>query len=383
VSGRRILLNGRPAELSEQPLKSGGEAAVFTVAGDDGVVVKLYRDTPGPEQERRLERMLLMNPLGGRPVGSSQPSELAWPTASARSLDGDFLGYAMRRFGEPRHVRLIGLFTRAQRLRLFPEHADWRFLLGVCWNLAFMTARMHAEDLVVGDFSSNNVVVDGNGYVTFLDCDSIAFTDPTTRESFPCLMQTADYCAPERQKGGPATAATDDFALAVLVYQLLTVGNHPFGGVPHDSDSQATVKDNIAASCSYVVQPERLIVPRGALDPAVLPPPLLTLARAAFGPGVLDPSARPTAEHWLRALDQERARVRRCPDRPHHAYGSHLDGCPWCERERRTGQDDFNLPVPTQPRLPPVVPARAHHGRTALIAAVLLLLIVILLLVAS
>ena len=115
MTGPRILLTDRQVVLSELPLKSSGEAAVYTVVGDDDIVVKLYRDTPGPEQERRLERMLTMTPPGGRP--------------------------------------------------------------------------------------------------------------------------------------------TD---------------NHPFGGVPHDSDSQSTVKDNIAASCSYVVRPERIIRP-GRLQPGCGP----------------------------------------------------------------------------------------------------------------
>ncbi|MFD9795747.1 hypothetical protein ACFWXK_32885 [Streptomyces sp. NPDC059070] len=351
--GRTVLLGGVPVVLAAAPLKGGGQAAVYTVEGHDGIVVKLYRDPPGPEQERRLNRMLTMAPLGGRPTDRSQRPELAWPTAPAHAPGGEFLGYAMQRFGEPEHVQLVGLFTRAQRLRLFHDRADWRFLLGVAWNLAFMTARMHHEGLVIGDFSSSNVVVDANGFITFLDCDSIAFTDAVTGELFPCLMHTTDYSAPERQAGGPATRASDDFALAVLVYQLLTAGNHPFGGVPHDSDADSTVQDNIAASISYVVRPERVVVPRGTVDPSVLPPGLLELARAAFGPGVTDAAARPTAEQWLRALDRERAAVRVCPERPRHTFGSHLDACPWCVRAVATGHDVFNLgAVPAAPVAP-------------------------------
>lgn len=83
--------------------------------------MKIYREPPGAEQERRLQRMLTMAPLGGRPTHQSQPPELAWPTALARSPSGDFIGYAMARFGEPKHVQLVGLFTRSMRLRLFPE----------------------------------------------------------------------------------------------------------------------------------------------------------------------------------------------------------------------------------------------------------------------
>ncbi|MGW0826903.1 hypothetical protein [Streptomyces sp. NPDC002845] len=382
MSGRTVLLDGKPVTLAELPLKGGGQAAVFPVQGDPGIVVKIYRDPPGPDQERRLTRMLTMSPLAARPTDASQPPELAWPTAIARGTDGEFIGYAMRRFGEPGHVQLIGLFTRAQRLKLFPGRADWRFLLGVAWNLAFMTARMHYDNLVIGDFSASNVVVDANGFVTFLDCDSIAFTDPATGEQFPCLMHTTEYSSPERQAGGPATRQSDDFALAVLVYQLLTAGNHPFGGVPHDSASESTVKDNIAASVSYVVRPELVIIPRGTIDPSVLPPDLLTLARAAFGPGVHAPASRPPAEAWLRALDKERSQVRVCPARPLHTYGSHLPTCPWCTRAALTGHDVFNGPQATPTPVPPQEeqPTDSYAALkivAAVITVVLLILIVV------
>jgi DNA-binding helix-hairpin-helix protein with protein kinase domain len=369
VIGRPVLLGDEPVALSERPLKTGGQAAVFTIVGREGYVVKIYRDPPGDEQARRLASMLTMAPLGGRPIHQSQPPELAWPTALARDPNGELLGYAMPRFGEPGHVQLVGLFTRAVRLRLFPDRADWRFLLGVAWNLAFMTARLHREDLVIGDFSSNNVVVDRDGFVTFLDCDSIAFTDPATSESFPCLMQTADYCAPERQAGGPATAHGDDFALAVLIYQLLTGGNHPFGGVPHDSHSQSTIKDNIAANCSYVVHPDKVTVPPGLTDPGILPPPLLDLARRAFG--AADPATRPTAAEWLQALDQERPRVKTCTVRPRHFYGVHLTACPWCERT----VDPFNATTP-----PPARPVRqpSDGPNPALILVAILIALVVL-----
>ncbi|MGQ4433463.1 MULTISPECIES: hypothetical protein [unclassified Streptomyces] len=383
MSGRTVYLDGKPVTLAELPLKGGGQAAVFPVEGDDTIVVKLYRDRPGPDLERRLARMLTMSPLAARPTDANQPPELAWPTAIARGPDDTFLGYAMRRFGEPRHVQLVGLFTRAQRLRLFGDRADWRFLLGVAWNLAFMTARMHYDHLVIGDFSSSNVVVDANGFVTFLDCDSIAFTDPVTGEPFPCLMHTTDYSSPERQSGAAATEESDNFALAVLIYQLLTAGNHPFGGVPHDSTPESTVKDNIAASVSYVVRPESVVIPRGTVDPSVLPPGLLTLAHTAFGAGVHAPSARPTPEVWLRALDQERSRVQLCRQRPLHSYGSHLPTCPWCTRAAVTGHDVFNVPV--RPAVQVVPPATAPEPEQRMgplkVAGIVLLALVLLIVV--
>ncbi|MCF3105345.1 hypothetical protein IPZ58_27675 [Streptomyces roseoverticillatus] len=327
---------------------AGGRAALYSIEGCADYFVRIYREPLSPHQERKLRRMLTMSPpLGNRPTHEPLSPELAWPTALVKSPDGAVIGYAMHCFGGPDHVLLAGLLTRSGRLRFLPRGAGWQFLLGVGWNLAFIVTRMHHEGLVIGDLSSGNVIVDRSGFVTFLDWDSIDFTDPVTEEHFPSLAWTPGYCAPERQRGGSATAAGDDFALAVLIYQLLTGGDHPYGGVSHGSSSDATVQDNIASGISYVVYPDRVTAPHSTIDPAVLPPALLQLAQAAFGRGAGDPAKRPDSAEWLRALDQERSRIQACTARPGHTYGSHLSACPWCEHADTTGLDIFNPVTPS------------------------------------
>ncbi|MGP3966954.1 hypothetical protein [Streptomyces sp. 6N223] len=390
TTGRQVLVNGAGVRLAARPFSLGAQAQVFRVEGDDEVVVKLYRDPPSSQLRRKLEEMAAMSPLSDGRRAPGQPSELAWPTGLARDADGRVVGYAMPSMAEPAHVRLVALFNRAQRLRLFPDHGDWGFLLGVAWNLAFMVERLHREGLVVGDFSSNNIVVDGDGFVTFLDCDSMAFTSRATREVFATRMYTGDYAPPERQSGAAASVESDDFALAVLVYQLLAAGSHPFAGVPRGGcgevraeEEETTVQANITAARSYVVRPERVHTPRGILDPTVLPPSLLELARLAFGAGVRDPAARPAAREWLKALHEERSRVRRCPDRPRHRYGAHLGACPWCGLAA-DGRDPFNPnPKQKQKQRPKAAgqapPARPRVGRAvaALLLAILLVLAVL------
>ncbi|MFD9904871.1 hypothetical protein [Streptomyces sp. NPDC059063] len=350
MTGRKVLLGGRPVVLVDPPLGSGLEAAVYPVEGADDLVVKVYHQ-PEAAREHRVQRMLALNPLAGRPVEGGQPPELAWPVGLVHGTDGTFLGYGMGRFAGPEHVQLMALFNREQRLRRFPPETDWRFLLGVCWNLAFMTARLHHEGLVIGDFSAKNVVVDQRGYATFLDCDSIGFTDRTTGALFPATLHTPDYAAPERLRGAPGSVSSDDFALAVLVYQVLSAGYHPFGGVPRDSEDDVQISDNIEHSRSFVVRPESVFTPPGVLDPTVLPPAVLGLARQAFGPGVDDTARRPTSQQWLTALDDSRAEgaVTICPRRPRHAHAAHLTSCPWCDRAEATGHDAFNPRQPTPP----------------------------------
>ncbi|MEV6397170.1 hypothetical protein AB0M39_20740 [Streptomyces sp. NPDC051907] len=357
MTGRSVLLDGKPVVLLDPPLGTGLEAGVHPVEGADDLVVKVYYQ-PDDARERRLQRMLALDPLAGQPVDGGQPPELAWPVGLVHGQDGAFLGYGMSRFADPAHIQLTGLFSRDQRLRRFPPDADWRFLLGICWNLSFMTARLHHKGLVIGDFSAKNVVVDQRGFATFLDCDSIGFTDPDTREPFLATLHTPDYAAPERLRGGPGTVQSDDFALAVLIYQVLTAGYHPFGGVPRDSEDDVQISDNITASRSFVVRPESVVIPRGMLDPTVLPPALLALARQAFGPGVEDAAQRPTSLQWLEALEEARAEgaITVCPRRARHAYGSHLTQCPWCDRAEATGHDAFNAPPAPDPLPPPEPP---------------------------
>ncbi|MGX1885735.1 hypothetical protein [Streptomyces sp. NPDC055287] len=368
MTGRKVLLDGRPVVLLDPPLGSGLEAAVHPVEGADDLVVKVYHQ-PDAAREDRLRKMLALNPLAGRPVIGGQPPELAWPVGLVHGTDGGFLGYGMGRFAGPEHIQLMGLFSREQRLLRFPAEADWRFLLGICWNLAFMTARLHHEGMVIGDFSAKNVVVDQRGFATFLDCDSIGFTTTGPREEFPATLHTPDYAAPERLLGAPGSAPSDDFALAVLVYQLLTAGYHPFGGVPRDSEDDVQISDNISASRSFVVRPESVLLPRGVLDPTVLPPAVLTLARQAFGPGLGDTAQRPTSRQWLAALEESRAdgAITICPRRPRHAHGAHLTRCPWCDRADATGHDAFNAPQPAPqpaPQSPPTGTAVIEESPT-------------------
>ncbi|MEU2512488.1 hypothetical protein [Streptomyces syringium] len=378
---REVRLNGRPVVLLEQPLSSGLEAAVHGVEGADDLVVKVYHE-PDAAREHRLRRMLALSPSAGRPVGSGRPPELAWPVGLAYTADGAFLGYGMGCYAGPEHVGLTGLFSRDQRLRRFPAEADWRFLLGVCWNLAFMTARLHHEGLVIGDFSAKNVVVDQRGFATFLGCDSIGFTDPVTGEMFPAYLHTPDYASPERLAGAPGSAHSDDFALAVLIYQLLSAGYHPFGGVPRDSEDDVLISDNITASRSFVVRPEAVHLPRGVIDPTVLPPAVLELARQAFGRGTREVSSRPSARHWLKALEQARAEgaVTTCRTRPRHAHSTHLASCPWCDRARLTGHDAFNpLPAPPAPDARADFPEFPPEWLTFMAVASAVLLVIMLL----
>ena len=88
----------------------------------------------------------------------------------------------------------------------------------------------HAEGIVHRDVKPANLLLDEQDEVRIADlglaCPELAGTGLTPPGG---LVGTAGYLAPERLAGGPATAASDRYALAVVACELLT-GKRPDGG---------------------------------------------------------------------------------------------------------------------------------------------------------
>jgi DNA-binding helix-hairpin-helix protein with protein kinase domain len=364
MSGEKVVrLDDRLYTLVDQPSARGGQAGIYEVREDTKIVVKVYDDLAAyAGEERRIVAMRAMRPL----AHPTLPVPLAWPTAVARARNGVFLGYAMRRFDEAEHAEIGSLIDPARRSGTFGERAGWKNLLVVAQNVADVVDRMHRAGLVVGDLSERNIVVSvATGHPTFLDCDSMGFTAPDGHH-FEARMQTPGFTAPERA-AGPAGLASDKFALAVLVYQLLTEGHHPFEGQSYDRDGW-TVQDNIDGGNCYLIDPGRFatagyparpgafILPRHWVDPVVLPHRVAEMARTAFGVGLRRPTSRPSAKDWWLALEDASRHVNTCPQVPGHSYAEHLRACPWCERASRATATLRRPALPLDQVAPPPPP---------------------------
>ncbi|WMX44898.1 hypothetical protein [Streptomyces roseicoloratus] len=334
------LGDGTPITRKGRPLGTGGQGSVWALAERTHLAGKIYDRSPDAAQLRRLTAMLRADPLAGERLTPGQPPMLAWPLQLIET-GGRTVGYAMPFLDPANHVQLSGLLQKRERLRRYGGRAHWRFLLGVASNLAYMTAQLHERNVLAGDLSSANAVADQRGFVTLLDCDSFAFTDSLTGEFFGSDVFTDDCAGPERHSGGPATRHSDDFALAVLVYQLLTAGNHPYDGTPRQGPAESTRKDNILAGSSFLVCPDRMRVPDRQLPVRWLPPEVARLARQAFGPGWREPARRPSSAEWLQALDEAKESVVECRTVPAHHYGGHLTSCPWCAHAANGHHDPF------------------------------------------
>jgi DNA-binding helix-hairpin-helix protein with protein kinase domain len=328
---------GHVLELG-RPVGSGGEGVVCAVLGTQDLVAKiLLRPAMPKEVENRLTALVLHGRWGDvtAPLLAREPRRAAWPVHTVHVLpDGErpvagFLMPNMRRWYEP----LSSLLSPSQRQLAFPG-ATWATALTATRNLASLVGDLHDLGYVIGDFKPGNLWVDAAANIGISDVDSFQFSKGC--EMFPSRGRSEGYTAPECIDDPEALPGTssDDFVLAVLIYQLLMDGMHPFYGTPSDGTRYVSLDDNIAHGRCRLVAPSSVRVLPGDPDTSALPKQLRTLLARCFGDaGRRGGAPRPTAREWADALAEASApeRLRTCSEQSRHVYSVERPWCPWCD----------------------------------------------------
>ena len=135
----------------------------------------------------------------------------------------------MQRIGQAEEVH--ALHSPKSRLQKFPE-ASWAFLIYAATNIARAIAVMHEHGFVVGDVNPKNILVTRKATITLLDCDSFQIT--ADGKTYRCEGGFPEYTPPELQgvafRDVERNEQHDCFGLAVVIFQLLFLGRHPFSG---------------------------------------------------------------------------------------------------------------------------------------------------------
>jgi DNA-binding helix-hairpin-helix protein with protein kinase domain len=125
----------------------------------------------------------------------------------------------------------------------------------------------------------------------------------------------------------------DAFALAVLIFQLLMHGIHPFAGTSTGLSEPDSIAARIAAGhWPYAWLRESSIGPSPHAPPwFTLPPSVQELLHRCFEAAHAEPDLRPTAAEWQHALEEAEHELTTCPCDSRHLYPRRLDRCPWCD----------------------------------------------------
>lgn len=320
---------GRPVRTGKL-LGKGGQGSVYDVAGHPDVVAKIFHQPASSEQAQKLTLM----------TGLANPQVLkiaSWPTATlhARGPHGPVLGFVMPRIAG--YEEIHHLHGPKSRLAAFPQ-ADWRFLIHVASNASRAMANLHQIGVVMGDVNDRNVLVSQRGLVQLIDCDS--FQVSTGGRVFLCPVGVGTHTPPELQ--GKALDQTlrspnhDAFGLAVLIFQLLFMGRHPYSGRFLGRGEQPSIEKAIAEgrfAYGSDANQRQMSPPPHTLPLEALTPDVVALFRRAFTTHV----ARPTAGEWTENLTRLQAAIITCRSTPAHQFLNTLATCPWCEIERHIG----------------------------------------------
>ena len=286
-----------PLVLSPVPFAGDAEVALHHVEGRPGVAVRLYRR----EGDAALRRARLAAMVARPPEGTA----FAWPTALVEDATGRCCGCLLADLGAGPHATLaddltLGRATPARRLRLGRD-------------LATAVAELHRLGHAVIDLTPRRVLLrdgaddDSRSSLVLTGLDSVSVQGPQ-RQCFPGTVRASPWLAPELLQDDTAAVPRTDyqqdrFALAVLLFQLLNHGLHPFQALSRDPARPLTLTDNVRRQrYAYGRQPHPEVAP----EPTSVHDSWDETTRALFEQAFTS-TDRPPASRWRDHLDALRA----------------------------------------------------------------------------
>lgn len=314
-------------------LGSGGEGSVFEVIGQPNLAAKVY-DRPA-DREKATKLLTMARLRTDRLLRLA-----AWPVDTLHDRPGGVVkGFLMPKLSDFKAIHT--LYGPKSRLMEFPN-ADWRFLIHAATNAARAFAVIHEHGHVVGDVNHANLLVSKQATVMLIDCDSFQVME--NGHHYLCEVGVLTHTPPELQgfpsfRGVVRTANHDAFGLAVLIFQLLFMGRHPFSGRYLAKGEMPLEKAIMEFRFAYGANAKfmKMEPPPGTLPLEAVSQPVALLFERAFSQESAGRGTRPNPQEWVWALNELPQRLRQCTRHSGHYFVDTLTSCPWCKLEVVSG----------------------------------------------
>lgn len=322
-----LYSNGKPVALAQR-IGKGGEGEVYTLSDTRDYALKYYTLKDLANREAKVSAML-------RAKLSERYKLVAFPVSIVSDRKNRFAGFLMRLV--PDCKPLHELYAPGSRKTHFPK-ADFRFLTRTAVNVARAIVQVHDAGCVIGDINHSGVLISQQATVSLIDADSFQFTEGN--KPHLCTVGVAEYTPPELQghrlDAVVRTPNHDSFGLAIVIFQLLFMGKHPFSGRYAGTGDMPMEKAISEYRFAYSLKRVTgLSPPPGASDLTDIPPWLAEMFEQAFSQQYQD--QRPTAAQWVSALEKFEATLTQCSQNTLHYFSNTARSCPWCDFEQNVG----------------------------------------------
>jgi hypothetical protein len=333
-------------------LGEGAAGKVYALPDMQGFAAKIYHsEAECRKHEAKIELMLANPPeLPALAHDNHSYPQIAWPEAKLYDRAGKFIGFVMPEIDFARSTSLVNLLQKSsRRAEKISDYYGYRVL--VARNLAAVFAELHRAGHHMIDMKPANLrFYPAVSWMAVVDTDGFSIAGADRR--VPAEQVSDEYIAPESWQKRPAELGVEQdlFALAVIIFQLLDNGVHPFAGSPKTGTTQATdLQARIQNGLyPYGLEPHPEIGPSTASVHRMFKRTTRALFDRAFVPG----GARPDAAEWRDHLDALVDGLTPCAVKPHeHAhFGA---GCGFCGHDARV--EAAARQAPARPRARPAV----------------------------
>lgn len=236
-----------PKELAE-----GGEGFIYELKG---VIVKIYKDHVNKEEKRKKIEILMKKQL---------PLAVVKPLDTVVDEKGNFIGYSMEKVEGEEFKKL----SNKKYIKL--HNITVKDLLEKLIQIKDTLQLLHAQNIVIGDFNDSNLIMQKDGEIRFIDCDSWKIEQHSCdvcMETFKDPLLTHNHFTKE----------TDYYAFAIMIFKTLT-RLHPFGGV---TKPEMDILERMEKRQSVIDHPS-VIIPKTVQKWSFLPPTFIQKLKTIY-----------------------------------------------------------------------------------------------------
>lgn len=113
-------------------------------------------------------------------------------------------------------------FVQGRPLTEFAKHLPLQTRIDLFLQVCAAVSHAHRHLVVHRDLKPGNILVTADSRVKLLDFGIAKHLDAAEGSVTQVIQASPDYCAPEQLRGEPISAATDIYALGVILHELLT-----------------------------------------------------------------------------------------------------------------------------------------------------------------